>query len=179
MMGEWTSGRHRLLLALGILVSFVGCDQVTKQIATETLQNEPSVSLLNNTVRLEYALNPGGFLSLGASLPSSVRTGFFIGMNVLLLGGVAVFLIRSSRLHPVAFLSLTCILAGGIGNLIDRVANQGLVIDFINLGVGSLRTGVFNVADIGVTCGAVTLMLFSHRMSRMSSADQPGRDEPV
>lgn len=162
-MQQWASGRFRLLLALGILTSLVGCDQITKQIATETLQYEVSRSYLHNAVRLEYALNPGGFLSLGASLPDDVRPWLFIGINCLLLAGVAFVLIRQSRLHPAAFVALTCILAGGIGNLIDRVVNHGLVIDFINLGVGSVRTGVFNVADIGVTCGAVVLMLFAGR----------------
>lgn len=44
---------------------------------------------------------------------------------------------------------------GGFGNLIDRIFNEGRVIDFVNIGIGSLRTGLFNVADISITLGEV------------------------
>ena len=55
-----------------------------------------------------------------------------------------------------------------MGNLIDRVVNNGLVIDFINLGVGPVRTGIFNVADIGVTFGAIAPMVCSRRSLAVS-----------
>ena len=58
---------------------------------------------------------------------------------------------------------LVLILAGGIGNLIDRVSHQGLVTDFINLGIGPIRTGVFNVADIAVTTGGLVAIALSFR----------------
>ena len=44
---------------------------------------------------------------------------------------------------------------GGFGNLIDRIFNEGRVIDFVNIGIGSLRTGLFNKADISITLGEV------------------------
>jgi len=44
-----------------------------------------------------------------------------------------------------------------MGNLIDRVWNNGLVTDFINVGIGPVRTGVFNVADLAVTFGAIAV----------------------
>ena len=160
--------RIRLLIAVLILSSFVGCDQVTKQIATAMLQNEPAQTYLNKTIRLEYALNSGGFLSLGASLSPTTRNWIFIGLNTLLLGAITVFLLKQWNAHLVVFSSLCYILAGGIGNLIDRVVNNGLVIDFINLGVGPVRTGIFNVADIGVTFGAVALMVCSRRSLAVS-----------
>jgi signal peptidase II len=49
----------------------------------------------------------------------------------------------------------------GIGNLIDRLFNNGFAIDFMNLGIGSLRTGIFNVADVFVITGAAIFMLSS------------------
>lgn len=65
----------RLILALALLTCCVGCDQATKKIATATLCGKPPQSyFLNlNTFRLEYALNPGGFLSLGANLAPHLR----------------------------------------------------------------------------------------------------------
>lgn len=46
------------------------------------------------------------------------------------------------------------VLAGGLGNLLDRLIYDGRVIDFMNLGIGSLRTGIFNVADVCITIGS-------------------------
>jgi signal peptidase II len=160
--------RTRLLIAVLILSSFVGCDQVTKQFATATLQNEPAQTYLNETIRLEYALNSGGFLSFGASLSPTTRKRIFIGLNTILLGALTVFLVKRWDSHFVVFASLCYILAGGVGNLIDRVVNSGLVIDFINLGIGPVRTGIFNVADLGVTFGAVALMVCSRRSLAVS-----------
>ena len=50
-------------------------------------------------------------------------------------------------------------LAGGIGNLIDRVFHGGLVIDFLNMGIGPVRTGIFNVADMAIMAGFALLIL--------------------
>ena len=70
----------------------------------------------------------------------------------------------SQARHPyVVFIPLLFILSGGIGNLIDRVTNNGLVTDFIVMGVGPLRTGVFNVADVAVMFGAMAIVCLSFR----------------
>ena len=53
----------------------------------------------------------------------------------------------------------TLLLAGAVGNLIDRIRLDGLVIDFLNLGIGPLRTGIFNVADMAIMAGAVLLVI--------------------
>ena len=67
------------------------------------------------------------------------------------------------------------ILAGGIGNLIDRILNNGLVTDFINVGIGPLRTGIFNVADIAFTCGAIAAVFL---MQKDATCEQPDELEP-
>ena len=59
--------------------------------------------------------------------------------------------------------ALALILSGGSSNLIDRFVNEGYVVDFINLGAGSLRTGIFNVADIAIVVGASLLCVQSWR----------------
>jgi len=55
-------------------------------------------------------------------------------------------------------LGLALFVAGGASNWIDRVA-RGSVVDFLNIGVGSVRTGVFNVADVAIMLGAGVLVL--------------------
>lgn len=147
----------RLILALAILSSFIGCDQASKQYATVSLQHSTPHSYLGDTLRLDYALNPGGFLSLGAQMSPTARNLFFVGFNSCVMIAVLVFLCVHWNARLIVFVSTSFVLAGGIGNLIDRVSNDGLVIDFLNVGVGSVRTGIFNVADIGVMFGAIML----------------------
>lgn len=153
--------RFRLFLAAMILCSCIGCDRATKIIATNSLQGQASQSYLADTVRLDFAENPGGFLSVGASLPDSIRMQLFIGSNCLLMLGISCFLIFKRHISLVLFTSLVFMLSGGIGNLIDRVSNNGLVTDFINLGIGPIRTGVFNVADMAITFGAIAIGFFT------------------
>jgi signal peptidase II len=75
------------------------------------------------------------------------------------------------------FIACVGILAGGLGNLIDRVTNHGQVTDFLNLGIGSLRTGIFNVADVAITGGALLLAWLWWRDGQASDSaatTQPG-----
>lgn len=117
--------------------------------------------------RLEYALNPGGFLSLGSNLAPGLRFWLFVTFNTVLLCGAAYVLVAKWNMRLVNFVALVFILAGGIGNLIDRIVHEGLVIDFLNIGIGPFRTGVFNVADVALTLGSLALVL-TFRGERLS-----------
>ena len=159
----------RLALALLLLLGCIGLDQGTKYIATRTLRGQPRQSYLADSFRLEYALNPGGFLSLGGNLSPAVRFWLFGSMNLVLLAGATSVLIARWKMSRVCFVALVLVLAGGIGNLIDRVVQQGFVTDFLNVGIGPLRTGIFNVADMALTAGALVLVF----ACRSESAEQP------
>jgi signal peptidase II len=165
--------RVRLILAILILFLCIGCDQVTKTIATRSLKDLPPKSFLADTVRLGYALNPGGFLSLGSNLPVEFRKWIFVGFNSCMMLALCMFLTLKRDLPLSLFLSVVFILAGGIGNLIDRIWNDGLVTDFINLGIGPVRTGVFNIADISVTFGTIAIGWFSINCHTGESNDPP------
>jgi signal peptidase II len=107
---------------------------------------------LADTVRLGYAENAGGFLSLGADLPRQSRTAVFTiatGLALLVLVAMAV----RDRLAGPSGVGLVLFVAGGASNWIDRVLS-GSVVDFLNVGIGPLRTGVFNVADVAIMVGA-------------------------
>jgi signal peptidase II len=158
----------RLLLAIVILSTCIGCDQATKQLASRELKDAPPKTFLGGAIRLEYALNSGGFLSLGGELPKHVRTGFFIGFNVLMMLAICAFLIVRRQISLLLFVAILYFLAGGVGNLIDRVTNDGLVIDFLNVGVGPLRTGIFNVADMALVFGGAGAVLLASRKPSLS-----------
>jgi len=141
----------------------IGCDRVTKHAASSLLAGTPVRSFLADTVRLRYAENPGGFLSVGASLPTVARTAFFTVATGLMLIVIAVFTMR--RLDDRwASLGLVLFVAGGLSNWVDRVA-RGSVVDFLNLGIGPLRTGVFNVADMAILFGAAIFIVSEMRKS--------------
>lgn len=171
---------RRLLLVLFVLVSCVGCDQATKSIAASRLPLAQTRSYLGDTVRLQLMHNEGAFLSMGASMPKAWRQGLLrLGVAGMLIGLLAAALFFAPP-RRVPVLALSLMLAGGAGNLIDRVANDGYVVDFLNLGIGSLRTGIFNVADVALMAGVFMLLLDSlrHRTARDAQARSSGGPTP-
>lgn len=143
--------------------AFISCDRITKDIAKEHLKNKEPYSYLHDTVRLEYVENTGAALSLGDNLPAKVS---FWLLSILplafLLGVFGYTLINVRKMNVMKVFSLALIFSGGIGNIIDRILFNRHVTDFMNLGLGNIRTGIFNVADICVTAGAIGLLLFYH-----------------
>ncbi len=140
--------KKRLFILLLICIPGVGCDQLSKEWARKELPVTHMNSYFADTLRLGYTENTGSFLSLGAHWSPEVRYWVFLVATGLLLLGVLGYLIFNKKLGKAEVIGLSLIVAGGIGNLYDRATNQGGVVDFLNVGVGSLRTGVFNVADM-------------------------------
>jgi signal peptidase II len=130
---------------------------VTKHVASDVLAGGEIRTYLADTIRLEYAENTGGFLGLGASLPDAWRTTLFTIATAALLITLAAVALRS-RWSGWPLLGACLVLAGGASNWIDR-AVRGSVIDFMNVGVGPLRTGVFNVADVAIMVGIGSIVL--------------------
>jgi signal peptidase II len=163
-----TSIDVRLVLFVAIGAT-IGCDRVTKHVAATTLSHTPSRSFLADTFRLEYAENTGAFLGLGADWPMPVRTTIFgIGNGLLLLALVLAVRGRWSRR---ALLAVALFTAGGASNLLDRIT-YGMVIDFMNVGIGPVRTGIFNVADMAIMLGAGILALDGYRSHRWAPPDR-------
>jgi signal peptidase II len=135
--------------ALGTLVALIlATDQYTKHLAralTATFSFGP--------LTLTYTENRGAFLSLGENLPPEVRAWLFNGVVAAGLIAVAIFLIRKPDVP------LTLVFSGGVGNLIDRMRFGGNVTDFLYLHAGPLHTGIFNVADMAITAGAIWLLV--------------------
>lgn len=151
--------RWRALFLAVVLLTCVGCDQATKKYAVENFKGAPVRSYWGDTLRVLYAENPGAFLSLGADWTPMTRFLVFTVVNGLVLPGLALFVLFRRDIDPLSLLALALILAGGVGNLIDRVTTeQAVVIDFLNMGIGGLRTGVFNVADMAITAGFLLLL---------------------
>ena len=57
---------------------------------------------------------------------------------------------------------ISTIIGGGISNIFDRILFSGFVTDFMNFGIGSLRTGILNFADMSITFGAILLIFVQY-----------------
>ena len=143
-----------------VLVACIILDQSTKYIAKYYLEGKGVYSYIGDVFRLVYSENTGAFLGLGSSLPERVRTFIFSGLVAVFLAAFLVYTIRSSNVTRTGFIASALIIGGGLSNLIDRLVNNGAVMDFMNVGIGSLRTGIFNVADMAIMLGAVLLLWY-------------------
>src|SRR4051812_6702923 len=135
----------------------MGCDQATKRLAEFALKDFHPVSFLGNTFRLEYAENPGAFLGMGGTLPEWQRWALLTVASSVILILLTVFVCVRKDLRAGDILGYALILSGGISNMIDRIV-AGVVVDFMNVGLGSLRTGIFNVADVAIMAGLFTVV---------------------
>ena len=168
-----TRALHFALMFL--LLSCVGCDQATKILAKSHLASRLPMEYLNGAVRIQYAENTGAFLSLGANLPEEARFILFVLLvGPILITGLA-FAFRSDRMAPAQKMGLILAVGGGMGNLIDRIAH-GAVVDFVSLGIGPLRTGIFNLADVAITAGLVLFLAAGARETEAQSVAADGTD---
>lgn len=162
-----------IVLAMVVLAGCVGCNQAAESLARSRLQGREVVSLLGGTVRLQYVENSGGFLSLGASLPGRWRTAVFTIGGAGLVAAMLSYAVLAfeGAWQPIVALSLIC--GGGIGNLVDRLRHHGYVVDYLNIGIGSLRTGIFNVADVALMAGIILIIIQQSAVKR--PVDRRGR----
>ena len=116
-------------------------------------------SYLSDTIRIGYTENKGAFLGMGKDMPEQLRFLVFTVLVGIFLTSFLLYLVLSIPLNMYTLVGLSCMFSGGASNFIDRAVNNGSVVDFLNVGVGPLRTGIFNVGDIAILFG-VTLFFF-------------------
>jgi signal peptidase II len=150
--------RPKLALVLALAAAVVIVDLSAKAVFERAFSGQPTLHLLGDTVRVGFVVNTGVFLSLGHALSPAMRFWLFVvgvGAVLALLLGLT---IKDPRFRMPEVVAVAAIVGGGVGNLIDRV-QLGAVRDFLNVGIGPLRTGIFNVADMAITFGGIALIL--------------------
>ena len=150
----------------------VAADQAVKYYVVTHLALYESAPLLPGLVELYYIRNTGGGFSI-----LSGHTWLLTLLTAAVMVVVAVLLVRRTFPHPLAMWTLTAILGGGLGNLIDRV-RLGYVVDMFNFQF--MRYPVFNVADILVVCGTIgfaAYYLLLHDRVAKKETDH-GTDQP-
>ena len=150
----------RIQMISVICLMIIGIDQGTKWYASEYLPKFEMTSYWNDILRIGYAENTGAFLGLGSGMSDSAKFWIFVCAVGLILSSLLIYILRTKTQTAYGLSSLMLIFSGGTSNFFDRAVNNGAVIDFLNIGIGSLRTGIFNVADMAIMLG-VFLLLFA------------------
>jgi signal peptidase II len=146
--------RKKITLYLTLTVGLIVIDQITKVIVQQNLRLYDPVPVIGEFFRLTYIYNRGA--AFGLHLGPWSRIVFTILPVV-----AAILLFMMYRQTPwrdkSRLVAIALVTGGAIGNLIDRLRSSRGVVDFFDVGFGDVRWPVFNVADIGVTIGALLL----------------------
>jgi signal peptidase II len=146
--------------ALAIAAAVLLLDQGTKAWVLQNLPGAPPLTVVPGFFDLTFSRNTGGVFGLLAGAPSFGRRAFFVGATAVALGVIVVFLRRWGRESRLLTVSLALVAGGAVGNLVDRL-RFGSVVDFIDWHWRSYHWYTFNVADSGISVGAVLLILHS------------------
>ncbi|MEU2002965.1 signal peptidase II [Rhodococcus sp. NPDC019627] len=145
--------RMRLLFVIAGVVLIT--DLVTKVLAVAKIEPGESVRVIGDVVTLRLVRNPGAAFSMATGMT---------WLLTLVAVGVVIGVVRIGRTlrSPWWALGLGLVLGGALGNLVDRFFRapgvmQGHVVDFVSVGWWP----VFNVADSGIVCGAVLLVVLT------------------
>jgi len=147
-----------ILLILVVLASNVGCDQVSKAIARNSLSKNQTVSLVNDHIKLMKVENKGAFLSIGSALPVFMRIVLLNVLPLVVLVLAALYVFTKPNLSRITTIGTCFVIGGGLGNIYDRLV-YGSVTDFLHIDFVIFRTGVFNLADVSIMVGAFVIVL--------------------
>ena len=156
---------HWLWLSLFILAA----DQISKQLAESAIQLYERVALLPY-LNLTLTYNRGAAFSF-LSDQGGWQRWFFSVLAMVVTVVLVVWLRQLDRANRWTAISLSLIIGGAVGNLVDRLL-FGHVIDFIDLYYGQWHWPAFNVADSAITVGVVLMLLDAFRGQRTEGSKQ-------
>jgi signal peptidase II len=151
---------QKRILPLGLIAGVcILVDQTSKQLAVQYLSPLVSTVYLHGVVRLIHAENSGTFSSLGFGLSAAAKFWLFsVGVG-LVLAALLIYLLVAARVERSLLVGGGLVVGGGLSNLLDRLLNEGRVIDFIYLVIDGWITDIFNLADLAIGMGSIILML--------------------
>jgi len=165
--GKDVNPKYRLASIISSVVFIL--DQVTKILVHNLMHLHQSIEIVPNFIHLTYIRNTGAAFGFLSGNRSTLRVVFFLIVSAIAIGCIA-YLFKN--IHPnrkVQTASLSLILGGAVGNLIDRL-RLGEVIDFIDFHWYDLHWPAFNVADAAITIGVILLFM---QMIRKGSFGNP------
>jgi signal peptidase II len=150
----------RLLIILLIVLSNIGCDQISKTVVRQKIDYNESIPLLRGYFTLTKVENTGAFLSLGDALPAVVKLIVLSLFPLLAMAAGLYYLIKTVDMNKMLLIGISCVIGGGIGNLYDRMLH-GSVTDFMHIDFVLFETGIFNMADVSIMAGMFLCIWYS------------------
>ena len=142
----------KILFIVFIILISICIDQIVKQVIIKNILNS-SIEIINGVLNFTYVENTGGAYGIGSN-----NILMFIIINVIIIGILMKFVIsKRDEINNALLIAISLIIAGGIGNLIDRIF-RGYVIDFIDINP-VFKYPVFNIADIFVVTGCIVIAI--------------------
>ena len=148
-------------------------DQATKVYIDASMPLHDSIAVIPGFFSITHVRNPGAAFGFLAGASPLFRNIFFVGVTVAAILLILHYLRTSKAQDRLLAFSLSLILAGAVGNLIDRI-RFGEVIDFLDVYVGSHHWPAFNVADLAISVGAVILFIELLRSDKERNSDPKG-----
>jgi len=124
------------------------------------------INVIKDYFQLIWVENEGAFLGMGSDMNPTLKLIFLLILPTLVLAYVIYYIIKTKELDRLSLIAFCCIIGGGIANVFDRIV-YSQVTDFFFIKITeTIKTGIFNVADLSVTTGMIMLLisgLFSNK----------------
>ncbi len=118
------------------------------------------IDVIKDYFQLIWVENKGAFLGMGSDMNPTLKLIFLLILPTIVLGYVIYYIVKTKELDRTSLIAFCCIVGGGIANVFDRIV-YGQVTDFFFIKITeTIKTGIFNVADLSVTTGMI-MLLFS------------------
>ncbi|MCF0063464.1 signal peptidase II [Dyadobacter chenwenxiniae] len=161
-MFEIKSDRLIRNIAIVIILIFnIGCDQISKNVIRKNVGFYQTISVIEDVVTITYVENTGAFLSLGSSLPHTLKVVLLSIIPLIALCFGIAYILLKKNLTLLSALALSFAIGGGIGNIYDRLVH-GSVTDFLHINFGFFQTGIFNMADVSIMTGMLIFFIQSY-----------------
>lgn len=140
-----------------IIILFLGLDLVSKYLIDKYLFVGESIEVINNFFSITYVKNTGAAWSIMSS-----NTWIVTVISILIIIGIIFYIYKYASKNKLEIVSLSMILGGALGNLIDRIMN-GYVVDFLDFNLFGWDYPIFNLADTFIVIGVILYIIYTWR----------------
>jgi len=155
--------RKRNLLITTLVFLSIALDQISKIWVRNNFEGYIEHSIIGDIFTLIKVENTGAFLGMGSELSETLRILLLIVLPIIVLISISIYTYIDKSLDKISIIGFSLIIGGGVGNIFDRIV-YGSVTDFLYLNFGGIfKTGIFNIADLSVTCGMILILISSFK----------------
>jgi signal peptidase II len=185
-MNQNRSRAKELLLPFLLMAALVIIDQITKAVIVARVGRlefgGPIIEVLGDFLRIIHVRNLGIAFSIGRDLGEGLRRAMFVALPLIVIAALIVYYFRSDEFNRFQRWAVAGIIAGGVGNIIDRIFRPDGVVDWVDVkfyGIfGWERWPTFNVADASVVvCGILLMISVIVEARREQRKGEEGREQ--